>query len=293
MNRLLGWLRSRSTLSIALGVSVAVHAALLTLRIVDPERFDRLFQDTPLEVILVNARSSQAPDQAQAVAQYNLAGGGEAEAGRATSPLPAQMQRAEGDSVDEARRQIEELQQQQEQLLAAVRQELAALPAPDPRREAGNEQAQAEMERRRQLMDLLAEIEKRINEENKRPKKRYLSPSTRESSEALYYDQFRRKVERMGTVNFPTAGGHKLYGELIMLVSLDREGRVVATEVAHSSGNRALDRRAEAIVRSAAPYGSVSAQMRRRADLWVVASRFKFTREAGFEATASVVPDAR
>ena len=50
--------RSFSTLQIALGVSIAVHAVLLTVRFVDPEGFNRIFQDTPLEVILVNAKSA-------------------------------------------------------------------------------------------------------------------------------------------------------------------------------------------------------------------------------------------
>ena len=67
-----------STLQLALGVSFAVHAALLTVRFVDPEGFNRVFQDTPLEVILVNAKSTEAPDKAQAIAQASLAGGGDA-----------------------------------------------------------------------------------------------------------------------------------------------------------------------------------------------------------------------
>ena len=76
-----------STLTLALGVSAALHVALLTVRFVDPEAFNRVFQDTPLEVILVNAKSDQAPDKAQAIAQFALAGGGDADKGRAT-PRP-------------------------------------------------------------------------------------------------------------------------------------------------------------------------------------------------------------
>ena len=57
-------MKSLSTLQIALGVSIAVHAALLTVRLVDPERFDRVFKDMPLEVILVNAKSDKKPDLA-------------------------------------------------------------------------------------------------------------------------------------------------------------------------------------------------------------------------------------
>ena len=69
-------LKSFSTLQIAVGVSVAVHAGLLTVRLVDPESFNRVFQDTPLEVVLVNARSNERPEKAQAIAQASLAAGG-------------------------------------------------------------------------------------------------------------------------------------------------------------------------------------------------------------------------
>ena len=77
-------MRRFSTLQIALGVSIGLHAALLALRIGAPETFNRVFQDTPLEVVLVNARSNEKPLQAQALAQSSMAGGGEAAAGRAT-----------------------------------------------------------------------------------------------------------------------------------------------------------------------------------------------------------------
>jgi hypothetical protein len=57
-------LRNLSTLQLALGVSIAVHAVLLTVRFVDPQAIERAFRDTPLEVILINARGQVAPDQA-------------------------------------------------------------------------------------------------------------------------------------------------------------------------------------------------------------------------------------
>jgi periplasmic protein TonB len=91
--------KSFSAMQVALGISVAVHAALLTVRLVDPAGFNRMFEDTPLEVILVNASSSDAPLKAQAIAQRNLAGGGEMETGRATSPLPSSAQIQLGDSA--------------------------------------------------------------------------------------------------------------------------------------------------------------------------------------------------
>ncbi len=283
-------LRKLSTLQIALIVSFAVHAALLTVRVVDPEGFNRIFQDTPLEVILVNSRSGEPPEKAQAIAQAALAGGGDAAAGRATSPLPPSALVEVGESNDEAHKRIEQLQETQQQLLAQIRRELALLPTPDPQRDQGNPEEQAQEERRRQLVQLLAEIEKRVNEENARPKKRYISPATREEVYAMYYDRLRRKIEDRGTRNFPENQGRKLYGELTMNVTVDAAGRVLDTEIVLPSKSRVLDRRAVAIVRAAAPFGPFSAAMRKRADQLVITSRFKFTREDGLETTLSATP---
>ncbi len=274
-----------SALQIALIVSAAVHAVLLSVRFVAPESFNRIFEDTPLEVVLVNARSSVAPDRAQVIAQATLAGGGEADRGRATSPLLPSPQPEVGDAQDESRKQIEQLQETQQQLLTQVRRELAALPEPRDRADEGSPEERAQEERRRRLVQLLAEIEKRVNEANARPKKRYISPATKEAAYAQYYDQLRRKIEERGTRNFPEQGGQKLYGELTMNVTIDAAGNVVETEIVRASTSRVLDRQALAIVQAAAPFGPFNAKMRAQADQLVVTSRFRFTREDGLETT--------
>ncbi len=277
--------RELSALQWALLASAAVHAGVLTVRFVDPLAFNRVFKDTPLEVILVNARSEEAPAKAQAIAQANLAGGGEADSGRATSPLPPAATVQIGDAAEDARRRIDRMQQEQQQLLAQIRREIATLPPPDPRREGGSPEEQQQDERRRQLLRLLAEIEKRINDENARPKKRYISPATREEVYALYYDALRRRIEDRGTRNFPEHQGRKLYGELTMNVTVDAQGQVVEADIVRASNNRLLDQQAMAIVRAAAPFGPFSAAMRAQADQIVVTSRFRFTRDDGLETT--------
>lgn len=276
-------LRSFSTLQIALGASFAVHAALLTVRFVDPEGFNRVFQDTPLEVILVNTRANEKAEHARAIAQASLAGGGDAAKGRATSPLPPSALTELGDAAEEAHKKIEAMQEQQMVLLAQIKKMLAALPPPDPKQPSNAPEAQAREDKRRQLVKMLAEIERRINEENARPKKRYISPSTREEVYAVYYDGLRRKIEDKGTHNFPEVAGRKLYGELTMIVTVNFDGKVLDTEVAETSGSLALDRRAKAIARDAGPFGRFSEAMRRKADQIVVVSRFKFTREETLE----------
>ena len=171
-------LRSLSTLQLALVASFAVHAVLLTIRFVDPETFNRVFEDTPMEVILVNAKTNEKPDKAKAIAQTSLAGGGDAEKGRATSPLPPSALTDFGDSSEEeSARKLETLHEQQTLLLAQVKSQLRALPPPDPQQAATKTEQMEREEKRRQLVKILAEIERRINQENARPKKRYISPA--------------------------------------------------------------------------------------------------------------------
>ena len=282
-------LRKFSTLQLALGISVAVHAVLLTVRFVDPEAIERAFRDTPLEVILVNARGNTPADRkALAIAQSNLAGGGDSERGRATSPLPSTQLSDHGDTLEEeAQKHIRSLQKQQTMLLAQVRQQLARLPVPDPKQSKLSSEQAAQEEKRRLLLKQLAEIERRIQQDSSKPRKRYIGPSTREEAYAIYYDRLRRAIEGKGTENFPSSGGKKLYGELTMVVTVDRLGQVVSTEIAESSGNRVLDRRAEAIARAAGPYGRFTAGMRKEADQIVVVSRFRFSRNETLETRVS------
>ena len=284
--------KSLSTLQWALGLSVLLHAALLTVRFVDPEGFRRLFQETTLDVVLVNAESDQKPDKAQAIAQSSLAGGGEAADKRiASTPLAPSPREAPGDApVTENQRRIDAMLEQQEQLLAQVRQQLASLPQLDPRKLSADPEARAQEERRQLLARQLAALEKRVEEENSRPRKRYLSPATLGTTYAVYYDSMRRKIEAEGTVNFPQVAGRKLYGELIMALLINHDGRILDARVVRGSGNRALDKLAELIAARSAPFGNFTAAMRKDTDQFDVTARFKFTHEQTLETTLQADP---
>ena len=274
----LSW-RRWTTLQKALFISFAFHGALLTLRVAAPERFDRLFSDTPLEVILVNTRAkADAPEKAQTLAQTQLAGGGELKTGRAASPIPTAATTVVGDMAESMQRQVAAMRKEQSMLLAQVKNLLAQLPVPQPQK---NQNAPDEAEKkRRQLLKLLAEIEERINQDNARPRKHYVSPATREAAYALYYDALRRKIEDRGTRYFPAASnGQKLYGELTMIITVDTDGRVLNTEIVQSSGQVELDRRAQAIATASGPFGNFTEEMRKQADQLAVVSRFIFSRD--------------
>ena len=123
-------MKSPGILQLALGISVLLHALLLAVRLVDPAQFDRIFQDTPLEVILVNSKANEQPEKAKAIAQFSLAGGGDLDKGRATSPLPPSALTDAGDPTDDVQRKIASMQAQQMQLLTQIKKQLAAMPPP-------------------------------------------------------------------------------------------------------------------------------------------------------------------
>ncbi len=271
--------RNWSRLQKALFISLAIHSALLTLRIADPERFNRLFSDAPLDVILVNTRAkADAPDKAQALAQTQLAGGGELKNGRAASPLPTAATTSIGDMTESMQRQVAQMRKEQSLLLAQVKNLLAQLPPPQSQKSQAEQNAIEQ--KRQQLLKLLAEIEQRITQDNARPRKQYVSPATKQVAYALYYDSLRRKIEDRGTRYFPaTSSGQKLYGELTMIITVNTDGRVLATEVVQSSGQANLDRRAQAIAAAAGPFGEFTEDMRKQADQLAVVSRFIFSRD--------------
>lgn len=264
----------------ALGLSLGLHALLLGWRNLDPESFNRVFQDTPLEVILVNARSERSSTDAQVLAQAHLDGGGDTLQIRiARQPLVAADQAQTGDALQAQQRQLQTLQAQQMRLLSQLREELSHLTQAQADG-VGPPEERAQREQRRQLLSThLAQIEQRVEQTQGGPRKRYISPATRETVYALYYDRLRRLIEHQGTTDFPQAHGEKLYGQLTMVMTIDRQGQIVSTDIATSSGNPLLDERARAIVFAAGPFEAFDARMRRQADQIVVVSRFVFSRD--------------
>jgi protein TonB len=282
-------------LSAAFAVSLLVHGTLLAVRFAAPDTFNFKPSDPGLEVILVNAKHDRKPLKADALAQANLDGGGNADAGRSKSPLPDMRRSLDGDSAKALQRRIQELEQQQrmlaqlnkktpDTLYSATEQVKSRETRPQP---IGSDAEDSAREIARQA----AEIARRIEDENKRPKKTFISPSTREAGYALYFNSVRERIEKFGTLNFPRRDGNKLYGELTVSISIFQNGQIYDKDpnqgvtVDSSSGDRELDEAARRIVRRAAPFGNFPKNMRSsgKDDVWVMTTRFKFTREHGLE----------
>ncbi|MDY7577536.1 TonB family protein [Herbaspirillum sp. RTI4] len=279
-------------LVIALGVSLLVHGALLAIHFVAPNAFRLKPSDASLEVILVNAKHDSKPLHADALAQANLDGGGNAEQGRAKSPLPDMRKLEDGQNAKASSRRVAELEARQQQILAQMQRQTALSVAqgklaqpPQPSQVDGREL----FDSAKAVARLEAEIAKNIEDYNKRPKKTQITPSTIQVGYAVYYKSLQDKIEKIGTLDFPQKDGVKLYGQLVLSIPVFQDGTIYQRDggarVERSSGNAALDNAALAIVRRAAPFGRFPDNMRTsgKDDVWEIITRFTFSREQGLQ----------
>lgn len=276
-------------LGYAVLVSLLIHGVLMLVRFVPPGAFRLAPPEPSLEVVLVNARDKKAPLDPQALAQANLDGGGKQEKNMPRSPLPDSGHIANGEVLASSQRRVESLEKEQQQLAARLKDELktrsVAVRGKTPARETGKDGVKKLTDSQQAVAGRAAAIEKEMADQGSRPKKVFVTPRTREVGHAMYYKAMQRKIENIGTLNFPQRNGRKLYGELTVLIPVSPDGTLYEKEggprIERSSGNAVLDNAALRIVRRAAPFGAFPPRMREAfaGKIWVMVARFHFTRD--------------
>ena len=267
----------------ALTVSLALHGIVFALHFtpLDPLRF--FDSEPPLEVTLVNAKSETKPSKAELLAQANLDGGGNTqEKRRAKTPLPALPKEppAKDVSVDAAP-PPETPQEAKTELLTQLRPGAAAtvLPNVDPSEHTDSPTANQMMQKTLEAMRLEAQLAKEMDAYQRMPKRRFIGANAEEYRFARYVEDWRLKVERIGNLNYPEAARQlKLYGSLVLAVSIRSDGSLENVEVRRSSGQRVLDAAAVKIVHMSAPFAAFPADIRRDTDILTVARTWTFTK---------------
>lgn len=281
-------LASNRYLQVALVVSVVLHGLLLSLHFEMPDRDQARDRDRGLEVVLVNARHARAPDQADALAQANLDGGGTTEADeRPSTPVPPQEIRREGDDLVDAQKAAPVQQPTPQPVMT---QPIPVKPAPAVAPQPKSAEKPAEPEPQRpvtsglDVMDSIAaiarmeaQIDRRLNEYAKRPRKTVIGARTREHRFAQYLEDWRLKIERVGTLNYPEAARGRLYGSLLLLVSIRADGSLDRVEIQRSSGVKLLDDAAIRIVELAAPFAPFPPDIRTDTDIIEIVRTWTFT----------------
>ena len=274
--------RDERVLGAAVGISILLHGALLSMHFKFPDSQRWKAASQPLEVVLVNARTRERPSRPEVLAQSNLDRGGNVDQNRrAKTPLPVTAPRTPGKDLADAKRRVRELEVQQQRLLAQARESAARVPAEAPR-PAPSEQPAAQPSGRDladlalAAMRLQAQIDRQIQEYQKRPRKKFIGANTAEYRFAQYEEDWRAKVERVGTLNYPPEARGKLYGNLRLTVTIRPDGNVESIELDRSSGLKVLDAAAFKIVRMASPFAVFPPDIRRDTDLLVITRTWFF-----------------
>ena len=268
----------------AFAISLALHGLLLLIQFRLPE--SKPVRDKGLEVVLVNTRHAKAPEKPDVLAQANVDGGGNTEQNvRPSTPLPPQPTRRDGDALIEAKRRTPEPVRDQKQVItrekapakvaAAPKKVEQPLPKPEPPPQLSGLDL---LDSAAAIAHLEGKIDRDLQELAKRPRRKFLSPSAKEYGFALYEDSWKQKVERVGTLNYPEAARGKLYGSLLLSVSIRADGSVEKVSVQRSSGHKVLDEAAVRIVKMAAPYAPFPPDIRKDYDIIEITRTWKFER---------------
>jgi protein TonB len=253
---------------LALCISLVIHIIFLSVRWGFGEIENRRL-NTPLSVVLVNASNNTPPQEANKLAQADLQGGGKTEIQDATALHRARLG---------AEARLEVLEKQQKQMLAKLTEE---------RLRSGGRKSGDDQKMTPQLNSLEAELAKRLQTDGREPRRKFLTGTNAKAvTFAHYYDAMRQKIEAYGSAFFPRANGRPLYGSLVIVISVDAQGRITTNaqgkdglSIGRSSGNSELDRQAIAIVRASAPFGPFPSEMRNQIDVLDWVSTFEFARD--------------
>ncbi|OZI20581.1 energy transducer TonB [Bordetella genomosp. 9] len=272
--------RAQHHLWLALAISLIVHAAVLAVRFAPPRTPRPPAQS--LEIILVNAKTDTAPVKAEARAQANVEGGGDAEKGMAQSPLPQSGEAPSAVVLEAMRKRQASLEETQQRLLSQLQASTqvspprqSGEPVPDASTPGREDQDQDSVLQNAQVAALAA----RVQAYNKRPRRTFVAPSAEASRYAQYLDAWRSRIEAVGTQNYPEEARGKLYGTLRMTVYVRADGSVADVEIDTPSQYPVLNQAARRIVQLAAPFAPFPPDIARDTDVLAITRTWNFVND--------------
>jgi len=275
---------STGALSVALTLSLVVHAILLLIHFKFPDVSPFKNTSPAIEVVLVNSKSAKRPTKADALAQADLEGGGNTEAQRrAKSNLPVVPDMPADAELSLTARRVQQLEADARRLLATENPSSYAtdprtLPVEQTERTDADKLAELPNERL-EVARLEAEVAREWEAYQQLPKRKFIGARTQGVVYAEYVDQWRQQIERVGTANFPDEAKREgLYGNVLVTVAIRADGTVERVEIDRSSGSRVLDAAVERIVMLASPFKPFPAAVRREADILHITRNWSFTR---------------
>lgn len=272
------WSNFRDPLTVGLVVSLIVHLGILMARFAPPTELRFLPSESQLEVILLNARSREAPLTPEVLAQVNMEGGGDRDEGRAKSPLPPQEKARDGDELQVQQAAVKRLEEQQKRLAALVKEPAPYVQDPPPSdSDKPRPNAADADETKAAIARLEAQIARQIEDYNKRPKRLTFGVNAVGVNYARYVDDWAETIERIGTERFPIEARGRMYDSLVITVEIDKFGNVIDVLINRKSKFEALNRVVKQVVYAGAPYQPFNAEMAKDGDILQIVRTWTFT----------------
>jgi protein TonB len=271
-------------LSFTIFIALAIHAVIILG--VTFTYVDRSQSATTLEVTLAQHRSKNRPDKADFLAQFDQVGSGTLEEkALITSPNKAEYHDTvirETSPVQQTASAPQKQEKQQATVVTTAKTTRANAPETVEQDTSSKETLTPGEKSLLQRSLEIASLEARLDQQRqiyaKRPRiKRLTSLSTASSNDAFYLNSWRRKIERIGNLNYPAeARRQKLFGSLRLLVSVLPDGSLKEVEILESSGHQVLDDAALQIVRLAAPFAPFPDELRETTDVLEIIRTWQF-----------------
>lgn len=255
-------IRPADRLGFTLFVATLLHLALIlgvSFTLAKPGQISKT-----LEITLSTFKSEEKPKEADFLAQDNQQGSGTLE--HKAAPKTTEQAPFQDSKVNKVTPAAAPQPTQRKEAVATKTALTTSKPQPQkaPTKQKEEEPQpdaqEAPIFDTTQLSAEIASLEAQLAQEQqlyaKRPKiHRLNAASTMRDKGAWYKDEWRKKVERVGNLNYPEeARRQRIYGSLRMLVSINRDGTLYEVQVLESSGQQVLDQAALRIVRLAAPF---------------------------------------
>ncbi len=271
-------------LGFALLLAVAIHLVLIMGIGFDISRNTPPAPDRTLDVTIVRPQQkTKTPEKADFLANASQQGATEHKGdSRPTAPpalpTPSKQHKASQELVRSGSMQAEPKPSQRivtsrkSPVKHETRQEKAPVQALKK-----TDMAQLLASTRQEISRLTIELDENTRYAANRPRRKAINASTQEYIYASYLTTWRKKVERIGNLNYPDeAKRKKLYGDLLLHVAVRADGTVQTIRVVHSSGHKILDDAAIRIVRLAAPFAPFPAEIRKQVDILDITRTWQF-----------------
>ncbi|HAT25817.1 MAG TPA: energy transducer TonB [Gammaproteobacteria bacterium] len=272
---------SRERFGFTVFLSICAHAIIILG--VGFSYLEEISSEGTLAITMAQYRSEFAPDDADFLAQENQLGSGNLDEKAApSSPFESDFYEEliqEVRPVPAAPMTVNDVKVQDTAVISSFQDEDQVRQQLD---EVKDERILSERPTPEGLSLAIASLQAQLDLQRQRYAKRpnrytISSASTRKSQDALYLDRWRRRIEAVGNINYPSeARRRQLYGSLRMLVALLPNGEVESIRILRPSGHSILDQAAVEIVNLAAPFQPFPPELLAVADILEIIRTWRF-----------------